>query len=187
MNATFSSIYHVYGFKQEKNKTMKMYRNKIIYSLTTQLRYFQHSSLVCDTWRSQYYPAIAPKTKITYSRTFNFFAISHKSLLHPSNLYFLSLKRIVLYIFAIYIVHHFNSLIDTHLTNFLSTDFVVPFFFERIENNIIDCNILSKFSSIFVEPFFFEGNENDDVHFQRSIVGRTNNFSIKYDRSAFSI
>lgn len=165
---------------------MKTYRDKIIYSPTTQLRYFQHSSLI-DTRRSQYNPVIAQKAKITYSRTFNFFAISHKSLLHPSNLYFLSPKRIVLYIFVIYIVCHFNSLIDTHLTNFLSSNFVVPFFFERIENNIVDCNILSKFSSIFVIPFFFEGNENDDVQFQRSIVGRTNNFSIKYDRSAFSI
>lgn len=89
--------------------------------------------------------------------------------------------------FVIYIVYHFNSLIDTHLTNFLSINFVTPFFFERVENNIIDCNILSKFSSIFVISFFFEGNENDDVQFQRSIVGRTNNFSIKYDRSTFSI
>lgn len=142
---------------------MKMYRDKIIYSLTTQLHYFQHSSLV-DTWRSQYHPVIAPKAKITNSRTFNFFAISHKSLF---NLYFLSLKRIVLYILVIYIVYHFNCIIDTHLTNFLSINLVVPFFFERIENNIIDCNISSKFSSIFVIPFFFEGNENDDVQFQR--------------------
>lgn len=165
---------------------MKTYRNRIIYSPTTQLHYFQHSYLV-DTWRSQYHPVIAPKAKITYSRTFNFFAMSRKSLLHPSNLYFLSLKRIVLYIFVIYVVYHFNSLIDTRLTNLLSINFVVPFFFERIENNIIDCNILSKFSSIFVIPFFFESNENDDVQFQRSIVGRTNNFSIKYDRSAFSV
>ena len=131
---------------------------------------------------------IAPKAKITYSRTSNFFAVSYKSLLHPPNLYFLSLnRRIALYMFVIYIVYHFNSLIDTHLTNFLSINFVTPFFFERVENNIIDRNILSKFSSIFVISFFFEDNENDDVQFQRSIVGRTNNFSIKYHRSAFSI